>query len=55
MPLPTASEKYHPGRSCGPCALCGNEKHRYTHPEDWEDNEKETLPKLSGIPLNRWV
>ena len=55
MPLPTAAEKYHPGCSCGPCALCGNENHRYTHPEDWEDNEKEILTKLSGIPLNRWV
>ena len=52
--LPTAAEKDHPGRSCGPCALCDNEKHRYTNPEDWEDNEKEILTKLSGIPLNGW-
>ena len=55
MPLPNVAEKHHPGRSCGPCELCGAEKHRYTHPEDWEDHEKELLAKLSGIPLNRLV
>ena len=53
MPLPTVVEKHHPGRSCEPCELCGIVKHRYTHPEDWEDvdHEKELVTKLSGIAL----
>ena len=55
MPLPTVAEKHHPGRSCGPCTLCGVVKHHYSHPEDWEDHEKELLTKLSGIPFNRLV
>jgi hypothetical protein len=55
MPLPTVADKHHPGRSCGPCELCGAESYRYTHPEDWEDHEKEVLAKLSGMSFNRLV
>ena len=55
MPLPTAADRHHPGRSCGPCELCGCDAHQYSHPEDWDDNHKELLSKIAGIPQNRSV
>ena len=55
MPLPTAAERHHPGRTCGPCELCGSDKHRYTHPDDWEDDQKELVTQIAAIPLNRCV
>ena len=36
-----ATAHYFPGHSCGPCELYGAENHWYTHPDDWENNQKQ--------------